>query len=214
LPVNQIYVADCEADDIIAYLCEQRFKNKNKIIVSSDKDFYQLLNNTTKIYRPTKKVMMTSADVKNEFDVYPRNFCVCKSVCGDPSDNIPGIRGVGFKSLVKYVDILKDDSDILICDVINFCEKLSKTSKTKLYKNIFENKETVERNWKIMQLNSSVLSHGQIKRADCIIDDFVCRRDKITLMRELIQKGIQNIDVNAIFYSMLSIGDGWKKTNE
>ena len=55
LPIVQVYVTDCEADDVIGYLSKYSLKEWRKVIVSSDKDFYQLLDKNTLIYSPTWK---------------------------------------------------------------------------------------------------------------------------------------------------------------
>ena len=44
VPVKQIYVDDCEADDVIGYLTKNKYKDKRCVIASSDKDYYQLLS--------------------------------------------------------------------------------------------------------------------------------------------------------------------------
>ena len=57
-PIVQIYVNDCEADDVISYLVKTKKKNILKIIVTSDKDYYQLLDENTKIWSPNKKQLI------------------------------------------------------------------------------------------------------------------------------------------------------------
>ena len=68
-PVRQIYVQDCEADDVIAYLSRYTFKENRKMIVSSDRDYYQLLDEKTIIYSPTWKKFVTSKDVIKKFGI-------------------------------------------------------------------------------------------------------------------------------------------------
>ena len=110
LPIIQVYVPDCEADDIIGYLCKYKFRNNKKLVVSSDKDFYQLLDSSTIIYSPTWKKLITKNEVIEKFKISPENFCLAKSICGDPSDNINGVKRVGFKTLAKR---FPEFSDIL-----------------------------------------------------------------------------------------------------
>ena len=57
-PVTQIYVSDCEADDVISYLTKTKNVDHEKIIVTSDKDYYQLLDENTKIWSPNKKILI------------------------------------------------------------------------------------------------------------------------------------------------------------
>ena len=55
LPIMQLYIRDCEADDVIGYLCKYKLRDQRKVIISSDKDYYQLLDQKTLIYSPTWK---------------------------------------------------------------------------------------------------------------------------------------------------------------
>ena len=74
LPICQMYVSDCEADDVIGYLAKHHYKNENCVIYSSDKDYYQLMSDKIKIYTPTKKDFVSFEDVFAKFCVHPVNF--------------------------------------------------------------------------------------------------------------------------------------------
>jgi DNA polymerase-1 len=102
-PICQIFVAGTEADDIVAYLATQQFRNTDaqKVIVSGDHDYYQLLDDKTiTIYDPSKRSYVTGDDVFNTYGIAPRNFCLARALSGDPSDNLDGIPGVGLKSTI------------------------------------------------------------------------------------------------------------------
>ena len=72
-PVTQIYVEGSEADDVIGYLCKYRFKSRSKVIVSSDHDFYQLLDKLTVLYSPTLKDFVGVYDTDYKLTL-PKNF--------------------------------------------------------------------------------------------------------------------------------------------
>ena len=97
VPVCQVYVSDCEGDDTVAHLCNGPFRNQDKIIVSSDKDMYQLLNDKTRIYSLHKKKIVTAEDIFDEFRIRTHNFAIAKAICGDSGDNVPGVKGIGEK---------------------------------------------------------------------------------------------------------------------
>ena len=103
IPACQIYVSDCEGDDIIAQLCTGSFRNKDKIIVSSDKDMYQLLDDTTRIYSLHKKKIITAKEIFEEFRITTHNFAIAKAICGDAGDNVPGVKGIGFKKVASKI---------------------------------------------------------------------------------------------------------------
>ena len=94
LPVCQINIDYSEADDIIGALVK-RFKDKQKVIVSSDKDYFQLLDETTLLLRPTQKQILNKNNILEEYNIHPSNFALARAIVGDKSDNLPGVKGVG-----------------------------------------------------------------------------------------------------------------------
>ena len=104
-PVMQFMVEDVEADDVIAYICGlNSLEEKIKIIVSSDKDFIQLCNKTTILYKPKpkgQKEILNENRIVEQFSIHPNNFAIARAIDGDKSDNIDGVKGVGLKTLVK-----------------------------------------------------------------------------------------------------------------
>jgi len=91
-------VDECEADDIIAVLAKERFNKSEKVIlISTDKDFIQLLSNKNfNIYNPIKKAMVKSISPKKDLQM--------KILMGDKSDNIPAVKkGTGPATAQKIV---------------------------------------------------------------------------------------------------------------
>jgi hypothetical protein len=203
VPVCQIYVSDCEGDDVIAYLSCGPFASEQKIIVSSDKDMYQLLNDRTKVYNLHKKTYVTNEDVANEFRVQSRNFAVAKALCGDPSDNIPGIKGMGFKTAAKRLPFLSLDGDVLLDDVFSYCH--SHVDESPVYKRILDGESDVRRNWKLVYLNGGMLSAHQVASVDHVINTFRPCTNKSKLMQLLIKEGINDFDLDGFLYSFNGI---------
>jgi len=170
LPIYQIYVENTECDDIIAYLASSKLKSLSdkKVILSGDKDFYQLLvDPQIQIYDPLKKLFISTDYVKDKFGVVPENVCLLRSMIGDQSDSIEGIDGVGEKTAVKlFPDLLKEEKDLkwLKEQTQNLINETKKP--TKALKNIHEYFETVEKNWQLMYLSTTVLSASQIAEID------------------------------------------------
>ena len=206
-PVCQVYVPDCEADDVIGYLCRNSLKETRKMIVSSDKDFYQLLNNKTLIYSPTWKKIVSDSEVKEKFSVSANNFCLAKSVCGDPSDNIDGVPRVGFKTFAKRFPILKTDEEITIDEIVSIAKNsINEGSKLQAYKNISESEDLIRRNWKLTYLDTWNLSATQIHKINETLDTFEPERNKIAVMRILLREGIQTFNVDRMFLSLNHVG--------
>ena len=138
VPLHQLYVGDCEADDVIAYACRYMYKESEIVVVSSDKDLYQLIDERVTQFSPGQKKFITSEVVKEKFGVYPQNMSAVRSFTGDPSDGLAGVKGAGFKTMVKRFPSFSEDRDVLIEDIITEAAKKSSESKVKLYRNICE----------------------------------------------------------------------------
>ena len=114
VPVMQLYVSDCEADDVIGYLTKNVLRDQKCVIVSSDKDLYQLLSDNVIQWSPGQKLFITSKHVKEKFGVHHSNFCTARCFTGDSSDGIPGVPRAGFKSLAKRIEILQNKEIVLL----------------------------------------------------------------------------------------------------
>jgi len=206
LPVCQIYVGETECDDIISYLLRNKFAQENarKVLVSSDKDFYQLLENPSiEIYDPGKKILVSAEKILTEHNIAPRNFCLARTLVGDNSDNIPGIDGIGLKTAAKRFPILADTTvDLQVEDIMKYSqEKVDGKSKIKAYSDVLTSKSILERNWQLMYLDSSTLSASQIQKVDFALDNFKPNMNKLGLIRTMIDAGV----VTDVDYDRLSI---------
>lgn len=104
-PLPVLSVEGYEADDIIATLVHQykHTPNIEIIIVSSDKDLMQLVDNNVCLYDTMKEKIIREKEVHEKFGVLPTQVIDVQSLCGDSSDNIPGIAGVGPKTATKLI---------------------------------------------------------------------------------------------------------------
>ena len=101
LPVTFIRHPNFECDDVIAMLCSKFSEDHQVTICSSDSDFIQLLDKANvSLWNPVRKKFI---------DRWPVDYCTWKSLKGDPSDNISGVKGVGEKTALK----LASDQSVL-----------------------------------------------------------------------------------------------------
>ena len=157
LPVIQYCIEDVEADDIISYVVQnKRHRGWQKIIVSSDKDFYQLCDDDTIIYRPTQKEVLNKYSIVEKYGIHPNNFALARAIAGDPSDNLKGVRGAGLKTISKRFAFMREDKDYLIGDVLEECKKVEKP--LVVHQRIIDNVELIMKNYSLMQLYSPSLS--------------------------------------------------------
>jgi len=106
--IPMIEIPGFEADDIIGTLARRAESEKiDTYMVSGDKDFMQLVNDHIFLYAPaTGKRPLTIYDsegVKEKWGVPPESIIDLLGLMGDSSDNIPGVKGVGEKTAVKYL---------------------------------------------------------------------------------------------------------------
>lgn len=211
VPVCQVYVPDCEGDDVVAYLCKGPLRSSPKVIASSDKDMYQLLDDLTQIYSFHKKKLVTPDDVFQEFRIRPHNFALAKAICGDVSDNVPGVKGLGFKTAASKFPFLSGEATILVQELINFAAAHS--SESVVYKRVHECTDDVLRNWKLVHLDGSMLSADQASRVERSVSTFRPSFNKIGLIKSLLKEGVADFDAEGFFYDMKCI-DGLSVTAE
>lgn len=141
-----------EADDIIATLARQASKSgKDAIIVSSDKDLMQLMDDNVKMYDAAKSKFLQDEDVEKKFGVGPDKVREVQALIGDKSDNIPGIRGVGPKTASE---LIKEFSDLE-----GIYESLDKISSASKRSKIEQGKEDAFLSWKLVGLDDQVDLH-------------------------------------------------------
>jgi DNA polymerase-1 len=97
------YNRHVEADDIIYQIWRNHPKD-SKTIISSDKDFVQLLGPRTKIFNPFKDVILSTINVEKEYGFSASEMVDYLILKGDKSDNIPGVSGLGDKRIRDFFD--------------------------------------------------------------------------------------------------------------
>ena len=104
LGLSHIRLKEREADDVLYRLtCMAREEGLTSIIVSDDKDFFQLLRDDVHIFRPMAEQYVTPESFRTEYGFSPRRYLLFKAMCGDPSDKVKGIMGVGEKTAAEIV---------------------------------------------------------------------------------------------------------------
>jgi DNA polymerase-1 len=151
LPVTFISMDGIEADDTIAYIAQMYQETCKKItIVSTDRDFYQLVDDRIQVWSPIKKKMYDTQAVLDEFGVHPNNMVIYRSFTGDASDNIPGVNGIGPKTILKLVPELADGNEFTVDDL--FVKSKTNLSESKSYQKILDNSLIIEQNYQLMNI--------------------------------------------------------------
>ena len=155
LPMTLISIDSIEADDVIAYATTNVLKDK-VTIMSTDKDFIQLVNDKVSVWNPTQKIMYTPEVVLAKKLIPAHNYLMFRIMDGDASDEIAGIKGAGLKTLVKRIPILTENRSVSIEDVLQVAE--DNKGKYKLFNTILDNADKLTLNYKLMQLSNVDIS--------------------------------------------------------
>lgn len=170
LPLKVLSLDKVEADDIIAYLSDKfNKKNHQTFIVSSDNDFIQLVRDNVILYRPIEKEYYNPIKVKEKFGVPPENFILYKTLLGDNSDRIQGIRGLGGKGIVKKFPELTE-SKIGMDDLFNLSESKFLTTKNVIYAKIIQEFERLKKNYQVMNLSKPMIDENDETYIDNVIN--------------------------------------------
>lgn len=170
LPVKTISLSRVEADDIIAYLSHTLpTKPEDRVfIVSSDKDYLQLVTRKVIVYRPIEKEYYTEETVKEKFNVSPSNFLLYKLLMGDNSDGITGIKGLGPKGLFKKFPELAVQ-DLSFDDLLNIAE--SKLKEHVVYARVLHDITDLENKYRVMDLSNPMMSDSDKMYVDKFVEN-------------------------------------------
>ena len=194
LPIQILAPENIEADDAIAYLSKQVLTDSKIFIMSSDKDFIQLVDDRIAVWSPTKKKLYFKDDVTEDYKIPAHNYLLYRTLTGDKSDNIPGIRGTGIKTLQKRLPRLFSDETITIDDIINDCAD----SKVKVLNTIYESRDVLEMNYKLMQLREVDISGNSKHKIMNVADNEIPRLNsmqfKVMLLEDTITGAFRNLE--------------------
>ena len=160
LPVSLISLDKVEADDIIAHLSRYLVnKYDSKVtIVSADKDFLQLVDNNITVYSPIVKEFYTPRLVMEKFGLPAKNFILYKTLMGDNSDKVPGLKGLGPKKLFKFFPELQE-KEMSLNDLRNICE--GKYKENVIYSRLIFEYEVLQNHYKIMDLGNPLVDENE-----------------------------------------------------
>ena len=108
LLVRQYQDQYVESDDLIAHYCLEKGLTEKITIASGDRDYCQLVSDNISLYLLDLKKYVTSANYNDFFQHKQENSALIKTIAGDTSDNIKGVKGVKEDTLLKHFPELKE----------------------------------------------------------------------------------------------------------
>jgi len=170
LPVKTLSLDKVEADDIIAYLSDiLPTKYASQVfIVSNDKDFVQLVNEKVILYRPGEKEYYTKKLVQENFGVLTENFILYKTLLGDQSDKVAGVKGLGEKGLLKKFPELAERV-LTFQDIIEI--SAAKHKEHVVYSRVVFDMERLENNYRIMDLSNPLMDDNEKEYLEDVVEE-------------------------------------------
>src|SRR5579883_1912482 len=112
--ICQIEMEGFEADDLIATYARHAVAAGAEVtIVSSDKDLMQLVGSHVRMLDPITYRMIGEAEVREKFGVGPDKVVDVQALCGDSTDNVPGVPGIGVKTAAELINTYGDLETLL-----------------------------------------------------------------------------------------------------
>jgi len=196
LPLTLVCVDGIEADDTMAYISQQLLPKSDIILMSTDKDFIQLVDDRVKIWSPTKKKLYNKQAVLEEYGIHSQNILTYRILDGDKSDNIGGIKGAGLKTVKKFLPGILDDKKFTAKDLLEFAEKSD--GKIKFLENIKKCSNIIKRNYLLMQLqNVDIPNHTKMKIQGAVnskVPQLIKYKFQTMFLKDKLTNAIPNLD--------------------
>jgi len=209
LPVKILSLDGVEADDIIAFLSKELTKDKkNKAyIVSADNDFLQLVDENISMYRSVEKEFINPKSVKEKYGVYPHNFLLYKTLMGDSSDKVGGVKGLGKGKFDKLFPEVLELEKLSMEHIYNICAERFKEHV--IYCRALENFDNLRKAYKIMDLSNPMLDEQEKDYILEHVKESAYELNIETFLRFYTKDGLGNVLKNVDYW----IKDIWSPIN-
>ncbi len=189
--IRRLEMPGFEADDIIGTLAKNAGNNKmDTVCITSDKDYFQLVNDHVKVYRPSKGSsseydVFDAEKVREVFGVYPNQVIDVLALQGDSSDNVPGVKGIGEKTALSLINEYGSLEKVY--------ESLDSIKKNAVRNNLTEHREMAYLSKELVTIHTDV-------PLDVTYDD--CKRGN---------QSAQELDALFAELGMSSVRERWRK---
>jgi len=196
LPVDMLSIDKVEADDVIGHIVTKT--DDEVYIMSADQDFLQLVNDKVTVYSPIKKKFYTPKLVKEDYGLEPYNYLNKKILMGDSSDNVPGVKGLGDKKLIKLFPEIFETEVVTLDEILN--KSKEKRTEHGLYENICNYERQLLTNQQLMDLSDPIIPEDSIVEIDEVLNNEPSRIDKLHFLKLYNEDKLGNSIPNVEFW--------------
>lgn len=193
--IRQLEIHEIEGDDLIAYYAKVYHLTENITIYTNDVDICQTIEYpNVEVYLESKKSIINRKNFYNFFGYHHENILIMKMLCGDSADNIPGVEGMGEKSVLKYFPEIAERklrwTDIKrMTRLLLEGRKKEKQKPLKVLENLLNSEDQVLLNYKLMDLSEPMLTGLEKKEVQywasvCLDDEDRGSKNLIPMMNE------------------------------
>jgi len=212
-PIRQVIADGVEADDLISWVCQSHICDDwQKVILSNDKDFFQILDACTVLIRPSSDKPLTIRSVIDEYGIHPTNFALARAMSGDRSDNLKGVKGIGLKTVANKFPFLQENTPCTIDRVIQFCKDNYEGYKS--LSRITESRSLIKNNYDVMQLYSPGISFQTTQMLKKELAAAKPCNNQTAIKKMLVQDGIFGVNFDELFASLNRIEHNEKQLNK
>lgn len=187
LGVREVTIDGYEGDDVVYRLAQAaRDQFTRTLVLSEDRDFLQLVDVSTDLYRPIEDAYITLSNFTEHAKVTLARFLLFKSLDGDKNDGITGIPKVGTKTALQVANEYPYDGDEWSPPtdwdwgkLTAFCAE----HKSKRVNHVAEGISVVQRNFKLIDLRQEPMSQEVIDQLISAVGE-PCMRDLQEVMRK------------------------------
>ncbi len=189
LYIRQIEVSQIEADDLISLYCMNYHKEESILIFTNDRDILQNVHyDGVKVYLSNIKKVVSKENYFLTFNHDYKNLALMKTMCGDNSDNIIGVKGLGETNLLKYFPRIINEQ-LSINDVIDEAKIILDTRKTNKQKPLAVLENIINK----VDRNGNELDYDVLYKIINLLEPFTTREARSEL-KDIAEGYIPDID--------------------
>ncbi len=195
LYIRQLQDEYVESDDFIGYYCTNKAPNEQITICTTDRDMYQLISDDVKIYFCDLKVYIDNTNYSSYFNYKPQNGALVKTIIGDNSDTIKGVKGIQLGKLLSFFPEFNERT-LTIEDIITKAKELqqkrieAKQPPLKVLSNIIDGVTDGVQGDKLYEINSALVDLKNPLMTENAVDEL---HKLIDGRFEAAERGLKNV---------------------